>query len=291
MFLRIGLVILTLDAGKDFAALLKAVNDNGNFFCRKIVVDSSSTDGTPALAKAAGFDVLSITRSEFNHGGTRRFAAEILREHTDVIVFLTQDVVIDKVNCFAELVKPFADEQVGMTYGRQLPRTDATPLAALLREFNYPAESCRKTLADKTRLGLKTPFASDTFAAYRTTALFEAGNFPPRVCCSEDMFVAGQLLLRNYAVVYNANAVVRHSHEFNLKSAWQRYKNIGAFHAEQKWLAQTFGRPEGEGLRLLKMQLSRAWERGGLTLAAKIIADDALKFIAYRVGKIMYEVS
>ena len=285
--MRIGIVILTLNAGEGFAELLGNINRAANIcFCRKIVMDSQSSDDTVDVAAVNGFQVINVNRREFNHGGTRQRAAEILREDVDVIMFLTQDVVVSDKNCFSVLAQSFADETVGMAYGRQLPHENASPLAVLLRKFNYPAESCRKTLADKERLGLKTAFASDTFAAYRTSALFAVGGFPPSANCSEDMYVAGKMLINGYAVLYNADAAVRHSHEFNLKTAWARYKAVGEFHAQEKWLAETFGKAEGEGLKLLKMQLDCAVKTGGMKLAARIILDDALKFAAYRAGKL-----
>ena len=283
--MRFGLVIPTLNAGDSLKSLLVAINNaNGISWQRRLVVDSSSTDATPHIAKDCGFEVVSIARSEFDHGGTRQKAVDLMRPDVDVVVFLTQDVAVDNQDCFARLAESFNAEDVGLAYGRQIPHKNASMLAALLREFNYPANSLKKTLNDKERLGLKTAFASDSFAAYRITALDEVGGFPRGVACSEDMYVAAKMLLQGYAVMYNAEAIVRHSHEFDLRSAWNRYRNVGAFHAREKWLGQTFGRAEGEGMKLLKMQLQRAMAMGGVTLAAKIIFDDAIKFLAYRFG-------
>ena len=284
--MRIGLFIPTLNAGDDFGTLLRAVNGAKVNFARKLVIDSESADDTPSVAKAAGFDVVTIKKSEFNHGGTRQRAVEILRRDADVIVFLTQDVVICDGECFAKLTSPFADDSIGIVYGRQLPHINASPIARLLREFNYPAESCRKTFADRERMGIKTAFVSDTFAAYRVTALDAVGGFPLDAKCSEDMYVAGKMLMKGFAVIYNAEATVRHSHEFTLISAWRRYKDVGTFHAKEKWLGEIFGTAEGEGMKLLQMQLKRAYAMGGMKLAARIIFDDALKFLAYRVGRL-----
>lgn len=57
------------------------------------VIDSTSKDDTVAIAEKAGFDVLTIAGSDFNHGGTRNQAVEKYIENYDVVIFLTQDAI------------------------------------------------------------------------------------------------------------------------------------------------------------------------------------------------------
>ena len=283
--MKIGLVILSLNAGAGFSDLLSGINRSGDFLCQKLVIDSESDDDTPQIAAQHGFEVLGIKRRDFNHGGTRQLAAEYMKGKADVLIFLTQDVEICDDECLREIVAPFADEKIGAVYGRQLPHKDASPMASLLRAFNYPGMSAKKTFADREKYGIKTPFLSDSFAAYSLNCLFAAGGFPPNVRCSEDMYVGAKLLTAGFAIYYNAKATVRHSHEFTLKSAWKRYRDVGIFQAQESWIGETFGNAEGEGIKLLKSQLNVALKEGGISLAAKIIFDDALKFLAYKYGK------
>ena len=284
--MRTGLVIPTLNAAQLLPNLLREINEAGKFLTRKVIVDSSSEDATADIAKKCGFEVLTIARKDFNHGGTRQLAAAHIKDDVDVVIFATQDIRLKDDKALKKLAEVFADDEVGAAYGRQLPKGDASPMAALLRKFNYPPASAKKTMADKERYGLKTAFMSDSFGAYRMTALEEAGGFPPCVRCSEDMYVAAKMLLKGWAIYYNAEAEVYHSHEFDLKSAWRRYRDVGAFQKKESWIGETFGKAEGEGLKLLKMQLKEAAETGGAPLAARIILDDAVKFLAYRYGGI-----
>ncbi|MGY0203697.1 hypothetical protein ACW7EJ_09135 [Acinetobacter soli] len=45
---------------------------------RKLIIDSGSEDETTSLAINNGFEVVNIKKNEFNHGGTRNRAVEIL---------------------------------------------------------------------------------------------------------------------------------------------------------------------------------------------------------------------
>src|SRR3954452_19692806 len=54
-----------------------------------LVIDSGSTDGSVAIARAAGVRVLEIDPTTFGHGRTRNLGAE--ETSGDVIAYLTQD--------------------------------------------------------------------------------------------------------------------------------------------------------------------------------------------------------
>ena len=53
------------------------------------MVDSGSSDGSVAIARAAGADLIEIAPEEFGHGRTRNLGAE--RTSGELICFLTQD--------------------------------------------------------------------------------------------------------------------------------------------------------------------------------------------------------
>ncbi|MET0817988.1 MAG: glycosyltransferase family A protein, partial [Solirubrobacteraceae bacterium] len=54
-----------------------------------LVIDSGSRDGSPAIARAAGAELLQIEPGSFGHGRTRNLGAE--RTSGELICFLTQD--------------------------------------------------------------------------------------------------------------------------------------------------------------------------------------------------------
>ena len=58
-----------------------------------LIVDSSSDEGTRELAVAEGYRVVRIDRCDFNHGGTRQLALELV-PWASLVVYLTQDAIL-----------------------------------------------------------------------------------------------------------------------------------------------------------------------------------------------------
>ena len=280
---KVAIVIPTCNAGREFAILLAEIVQQSLPIACKLVIDSSSTDGTADVAKKYGWQVRSIPRVEFSHGGTRQMAVELMSEDIEIVVFLTQDVRLPDRYSLEKLVGSFEDLQVVAAYGRQLPHEGASIYAAADREFNYPAVSRIKSMADSRELGIKTTFLSDSFAAYRVQDLRKAGGFPKINIC-EDMYVAGKLLLAGKRIAYVAEAIARHSHEPKLKDMWCRYREMGRFQKENPWIGESFGRAGGEGRKLVRYQLGRVYQEKGIAGVLKILAFDIVKFTAYKLG-------
>jgi len=282
--MKFGLIIPTLNAGAQFEKLLTQLAAQ-TLPTKKLIVDSESTDGTARLAKNFGLEVLTIPRKSFNHGATRQFALEKILP-LDVIIFLTQDVLLHDDESLARLVKIFGeDKSVGLSYGRQLPHVDATNEAKFLRAFNYPPESQLRSFDDRKIFGLKTAFASNSFAAYRVESLQSVGGFPSNVPLCEDMFVAAKMLMSGLKIFYAADAKVFHSHNYTAAQEFRRYVQIGKFHAQESWIRETFGSAEGAGKKFVWMKLSALAKKNPVECFGALFRD-AAKFFGYRVGRL-----
>ena len=279
-----GLIIPTLNAGAQFEKLLTQLAAQ-TLPTKKLIVDSESTDGTARLAKNFGLEVLTIPRKSFNHGATRQFALEKILP-LDVIIFLTQDVLLHDDDSLARLVKIFGeDKSVGLSYGRQLPHANATNEAKFLRAFNYPPESQLRSFDDRKIFGLKTAFASNSFAAYRVESLQSVGGFPSNVPLCEDMFVAAKMLMSGLKIFYAADAKVFHSHNYTAAQEFRRYVQIGKFHAQESWIRETFGSAEGAGKKFVLMKLSVLVKKNPVECLGALFRD-AAKFFGYRLGRL-----
>ncbi len=282
-----GLIIPTLNAGGQFKKLLEQIAAQ-SLMTKKLIVDSQSTDETLIFAKNFGLEVLTIQRKNFNHGATRQLALEHLLKKfpLDVIIFLTQDVLLRDEASLAKLVKIFGeDKSVGLSYGRQLPHENATNEAKFLRAFNYPPESQLRSFDDRKIFGLKTAFASNSFAAYRVESLQSVGGFPSNVPLCEDMYVAAKMLMRGLKIFYAADAQVYHSHNYTAAQEFRRYVQIGKFHAQESWIRENFGSAEGAGKKFVLMKLSALAKENPLDCAGAIFRD-AAKFFGYRFGRL-----
>jgi rhamnosyltransferase len=275
------IIIPTLNAARDWprfaSAVLAAAEPS-----QVLVLDSESTDGTQELAYAAGFAVRTIRRKDFNHGGTRQLAADIFPD-AEILVYLTQDAVLSAPEALANLVRPLEDPRVGAVCGRQLPRPGAGEIEAHLREFNYPSQSYVRSLADCAHLGIKATFLSNSFAAYRRSALMEVGGFPSQVIFGEDAYVAGRMLLAGYSIAYAADACAFHSHAYTISEEFRRYFDIGVMHNRERWILEKFGSATGEGKRFVMEQMRYLWERRPVLIPSALVRL-ATKLIAYWLG-------
>lgn len=252
--------------------------------CDVFVVDSSSTDKSREIASINGAKVTVISPFEFNHGGTRQKIVNTNPGY-DIYVFMTQDAYLSDAKSLEHLIAPFSNAEVGAVCGRQLPHTDANPLAEHARLFNYPTKSIVKTINDSQTLGIKTPFMSNSYAAYRREALFGVGGFPTDVILSEDMYVASRMLLKGWKIVYTCEACCHHSHNYTFLQEFRRYFDQGVFHSREGWIRGNFGGADGEGLRYVKSELSYLGFKK-LYLWPTSLFRNAIKLFGYRLGLI-----
>lgn len=279
-----AIVIPTYNAGKEFETLLKQINTQTLLPTYKLIIDSDSTDQTAESAETAGWQVVSISHNEFSHGGTRQQAVELLsalKNPPDIIIFLTQDVRMPQKDCLEKLIQAFENTDIAAAYGRQRPHKGAGIFATLDREFNYPSENHVKSTADIKKMGIKTVFFSDSFAAYRVKTLQQIGGFPSVNIC-EDVYIAGKLILSGHKIAYIAEAEVCHSHEPQPVNLWKRYRKIGRFYRNNPWIEQNFGTTGREGIRLICYQIKIIWKKKGLAGVAKILFINSIKLLAYK---------
>lgn len=279
--MRILIIIPTRNGRKELERLLSTLSSQDHPFDVS-VVDSSSTDGTTEVAQEFGAKVHKVAVENFNHGGTRQMMVDLSPGY-DVYVFLTQDAYLENESAIKNLIASFDDKKVGAAYGRQLPHLDASLLAQHARRFNYPQDSRTKSFNDACELGIKTPFISNSFAAYRREALYDAGGFPQHVILSEDMYVAAKMLVKGWEVAYVSDACVRHSHNYGIFEEFKRYFDTGVFHSRETWVRGNFGQAGGEGLRYVKSELRYLGFRR-LYLWPSSLLRNAFKLLGYKAG-------
>jgi rhamnosyltransferase len=279
----IGLVIPVLNAERYLDALLPALQQQSLQPDRFLVMDSQSDDASVERFQAAGAEVVTVERSEFDHGGTRQRAAEILSD-CDILIYLTQDAIPASSESFAILVAAFDDPKVGVAYGRQLPHKDATPISAHARLFNYPPESHSVSFAQRQSLGIRVFFASNSFAAYRHSALTSIGGFPRGALFGEDALATAKLLKSGWCKCYVADAKVFHSHNYSISSEFRRAFDIGVFHSSEPWLIETFGGAGGEGHRFLASEIRYLADHAPALIILALIRT-ASKVVGYSLGR------
>ena len=204
--------------------------------------------GTRFLEKYQNIKVYHVSKREFDHGGTRRMGVK--KSSADIFVMMTQDAMPADDNLIEQLTEPLRD-QVAVSYARQLPREDCTPVECYTRDFNYPAQSRIKSAEDLKILGIKTFFCSNVCAAYRRDIYEELGGFVKHTIFNEDMIYAAKAVEAGYAIAYAADARVVHSHNYTNGQQFHRNFDLGVSQAEHPEVFAAYP-SESEGKRMVK---------------------------------------
>ncbi len=279
--MTISVIIPTYNAQSYLPALLEKLKEQTVAF-ELIIIDSSSKDETVTIAKRYTDKIIIIPQSEFDHGGTRTKAAKTASG--EIVVFLTQDALPVDNYAIEKIVKVFDERVIGAAYGRQIPYPDTTLFGKHLRGFNYPETSHIRTYQDRDRYGIKTVFLSDSFAAYRVTALEKIDWIKDGLISSEDSYAGAKMLLANYSLAYVSDAQVYHSHSYSSIEEFKRYFDIGVFYRRQRWILEAFGRAEGEGGRYVKSEFRYLLKHNAYFKIPEFFIRNGMKYAGYKLG-------
>lgn len=281
--MRYYIAIPTYNGGKIWNSVVDNIKKYAPLDTYVYVIDSSSKDETALIAEKAGFDILTISGNDFNHGSTRNQAVEPFINHYDIVIFLTQDA-IPQQGFIEEIVSAFKDNKVACAYGRQLPHIDANPIAQHARNFNYPNRGYVYGKDDIREVGLKTAFMSNSFSAYKLSVFKDLGGFPSNTILCEDMFYTAKAILNGYKVAYIPGAIVNHSHNYSSLEEFKRYFDIGVFHTDEVWIRQKFGSAGGEGKKFILSELSFLFKNAPLWIPIACI-NNFMKILGYKLGQ------
>lgn len=282
--LNFSVIIPTYNAGRHLDLLLPALSQQTAQPKQYVIVDSSSTDATRDRFLHFGANVTTIPTASFNHGGTRRLATELC-DGSDHYILLTQDAVPHGKHAFERLLAPFSDPAIGMIYGRQLPRPYASPIEAFSRIYNYGPNSYTRSISDRAKYGIKTIFFSNSYSAYRASALKEVGGFPTYSFFAEDQYIAAKMLLSGWNIQYCSESEAIHSHNYTILQDLRRNFDIGVFHSANPWLIESFGAAERAGAAYFLSELATLL-MSSPHLIPSAIARTAAKYVGYRLGQL-----
>jgi rhamnosyltransferase len=280
--MKCSVCIPTYNAGPYISRLLRSIREQAPD-CEIVVIDSSSTDATVSIAKSCGAGIIVIQKKDFDHGGTRTLAAN--SSLGDILVFLTQDIVFADDRALESLIKYFDnDKNIAAVYGRQLPNADASPFSAHLRLFNYQDTSYVRCLEDRHTYGIKTVFFSNSFSAYKRSALEKIGCFKRDLIFGEDTHAIARLLLAGFKIAYASDAMVYHSHNYTVFEEFKRYFDIGVMHRTEDWILKEFGQTKGEGKKYIKSEALYLMRHKKYNFIPAFILRNAMKYLGYQLG-------
>jgi rhamnosyltransferase len=223
----ISVLIPVKDGGSDLRRCLDGIaRQEIDGEVEVVVVDSGSADGSPELARSLGAKVLEVESVGFRHGATRNLAAEAARG--EILVFTTQDAYAADEHWLERLTVPLrAGDDLAGVYGRQIPHDDALPPERFFLDFLYGPNPRVQRTAEPSELTLHTTLFSNVNSAIRRS-LWEQFRFADDLFFAEDQDWSRRVLLAGYAIRYEPEAAVRHSHAYTLTAAFKRFFDTGA---------------------------------------------------------------
>ena len=281
--MTISIIIPTYNAQNYLKKLLDEIKIQSLSDYELIIIDSSSKDKTVEVAKKYTDNVIVIPQNEFDHGGTRAKAAQLAKG--EILVFLTQDALPYDAYTIENIVKVFENEKIGAAYGRQLSYNDTNLFGKHLRQFNYGKQSYIRSKKDIEKYGLKTAFLSDSFAAYRKSALENIGWFKDGLILGEDTYAGAKMILADWSLAYVADAQVYHSHSYTVFEEFKRYFDIGVFHQSESWILKEFGKAEGEGMKYIQSEINYLLDNNAWYLLPEFFVRNGMKYTGYKLGQ------
>lgn len=223
-----------------------------------------------------------IDQGQFDHGATRHLGME--QSQAEYVVCMTQDAMPADEQLLEKLVQPFTDPRVAVSYGRQLPAADASPIEVYTRSFNYPPQDRVKSKEDLPQLGIKTYMCSNVCAMYRKEIYDKQGGFIRHTIFNEDMIFAAGVIQNGYRIAYVAGAKVIHSHNYSGMQQFRRNFDLGVSQADHPEIFQAVP-SESEGIKMVKQTAKYLCSHGKGYLLVKLVWQSGLKYLGYRTGK------
>lgn len=280
--MNISIIIPTRNAEKHIDTLIRKLIKQTVKPSEIIVIDTASKDNTKLICNK--FDIvkfLEINDGEFDHGGTRNKAAK--QAKGDILIFMTQDAMPQNDRFIEELIKPLNDDIVA-SYGRQLPKENASPIEIFARKFNYSDNNIIKSKTDIDKLGVKTFFLSNVCSAFKKESFWSVNGFPEKTIMNEDMIISSKLIFSDKKVCYSSKAEVIHSHDYTYIQQFKRNFDVGVVFTDSSHYFKGV-KSESEGVKYVKSAVSYLVKEKKTYLIPHLIIDSGFRFIGYKLGK------
>jgi glycosyltransferase involved in cell wall biosynthesis len=185
-----------------------------------VVVDSGSTDETLSIASTFDVQIVSIAPELFSFGHALNVG--IAASTAEIAIIASAHVYPVYDNWIEQLIAPFDDVRVALTYGRQqTPPGGRFSEQRLLSQW-FPAQSARRQ---------RHPFCNNANAAIRRS-VWEERPYDEQLTGLEDLDWAKHAMEAGHSIAYVAEAPVVHVHEESFKQVVNRYRREAIAHKD-----------------------------------------------------------
>lgn len=225
--------------------------------------------------------IFNISKEDFDHGATRDYGAAL--SDADYIVMMSQYAVPLDKKLLENLIRPFEDGVVGITYARQFASKKADDIEKFTKAYNFPPKDIVKSGAQIKDMGMHTYFCSNTCAAYKKSIYNEVGGFDVRAIFNEDVIMAAKVINVGYKVAYVSNARVRNIDIHTYKEKIQRNFDLGVSVRQFRAYFKVT-KSELDSMDRIKATYRYLKAINKAYLIPKMIVHELIEWVAYEAG-------
>jgi len=208
----ISVIIRCYNEEKHLGRLLTGIRDQSYEDIEIIVVDSGSTDASQSIAEHYGAKVLHIPKSKFSFGRSLNLGCKA--SSGDILVAISAHCYPVYQNWLENLVKPFSNPKVAMSYGMQRGNnTNRFSEHSIFKQW----------FGEESNFSQPTPFTNNANSAFRRD-VWNDNPFNETLTGLEDLDFAQRVMRNGYQIAYVAEAPVIHVHEESWKQIYNRYR-------------------------------------------------------------------
>ena len=207
-----SIVIRAYNEDKHIGRLLEGIRQQTIKDVEIILVDSGSTDKTVSVAESFGARIVHIPSDEFTFGRSLNFGVQAAtREFVAIVSAHVYPVYPDWLE---SLLRPFEDEHVALTYGKQRGYEGSKYSEHQIFHRWYP---------DESKPDQETAFCNNANAAIRKS-LWEKNPYDETLTGLEDLAWAKWAKEQGYKIAYVAEAEIVHIHNETPLGVYNRYR-------------------------------------------------------------------
>jgi len=177
-----------------------------------VLVDSGSTDDSVRIAESFGASIVHIPPGDFTFGGALNIGCE--RAKGDGLILASAHVYPRSDSWIEQLVAPFEDPEVGLSYGGQDGDEQSNFAEVQLLKDWFP---------DTDDWDQRHPFCNNANAAVRRE-LWERHPYDETLTGLEDIAFGRAVLAEGFRIAYVAEARIVHVHDEHFRQTLNRYK-------------------------------------------------------------------
>jgi len=209
---KCSLVIRAYNEEQHIGRLLEGIRQQTIRDVEIILVDSGSTDGTVSVAESFGARIVRIPSAEFTFGRSLNFGVRAATR--ELIVIASAHVYPVYPDWLESLLRPFEDNEVALTYGKQRGPAFAKFSERQIYHHWYP---------DVSRPRQATAFCNNANAAIRKS-LWSQNPYDETLTGLEDLAWAKWAKEQGYDIAYVAEAEIIHVHNETPEGVFNRYR-------------------------------------------------------------------